>query len=172
MGLTTACQAFNWIIKEIKAFFGMFRVQLHQYLDDWIMHAGDCQTLVYITQKVVLVTEAFSFIINQRKSELSLTQDCVYLAYRFCRADNFVLPTESRWAKMQQAVQSMLTACRMPAWKWQSILGLLTATEKVVHFGMLCLRDIQRAVLGQWYPWSGDPREKLLVTDKVKEALS
>ena len=62
----------------------------------------------------------------------------------------------------------------MLARKWQYVLGLLTAIEEVHvgHFGMLRLRDIQQAMLDQWSPWSRDPREKFLVMDEVKEALS
>ncbi len=171
MGISTAPRVFNRVVKWIKGYFQRRGTKVHQYLDDWLLHAGSRQLVHLQAQQVMEVTQKLGFVINLEKSELEPTQDCVHLAYRFRLDHGLVMPTEERWKKIQGKILHMITAETVTAREWQSVLGLLTATEKVVHLGMLHVRDIQKAMLDQWSPFRGDPVEQLIVTDKAKEQL-
>ena len=171
MGLCTACHGFNRLIKVVKAFLAKQGIQLHQYLDDWLLHTQNHNDLQYITTMVVQLTQQLGFIINLKKSELLPAQVCTFLSYRFNLVDGLVHPTEERWTKIQAAITRILQLEAIPARTWQSLLGLLAATERVVRLGMLNLRPIQRSLVDQWSPWHGDPKELLTLPDSVKTAL-
>ena len=171
MGLTTACHTFTRIIRVIKAYFSQRGIQIHQYLDDWLLHANNEMDLSRITRKVIELMQSLGFLINYRKSELQPAQRRTFLAYNFNLVDGLVHPTQERWEKITAAATRLAAKEMAPAGEWQSILGLLTATEKVVHWGMLQLRDIQRGLLDQWSPWNGKQSDLLRITAPVREAL-
>ncbi len=171
MGLSTACHTFNRMIKPIKAHFSSHGLHLHQYLDDWLLHHRDKQTLSKFTTAVVSVAQNLGFVVNRAKSELIPAQERTFLAYRFDLVHGLVRPTTERWEKIQSATRSVLTSSEMTAKTWQSLLGLLTATEKIVHLGMLHLRPLQRGLLDRWSPSRGDPQELIPITPTCKDAL-
>ena len=171
MGLTTACHTFTRIIRVIKAYFSMQGIQLHQYLDDWLLHANNEADMYRLTQMMVELTEGLGFIINYKKSALKPAQRSIFLAYDFNLSEGLVHPTQERWNKIVAAATRFQAQESAPAGQWQSLLGLLTATEKVVHFGMLHLRDIQRGLLNQWSPWRDQQTDILLISDPVRQAL-
>ena len=51
------------------------------------------------------------------------------------------------------------------------MLSLLISMEKIVQLGMLHVRYIHFALLDQWSPFQGEPREQLTISLQVKEAL-
>jgi hypothetical protein len=171
MGLTTSPRIFTRIIKCIKEFFQKQAVKLHQYLDDWLIHARSREIVHYHTCKVVEVTRKLGWMINMDKSELTPTQDCTYLSYRFRMDIGVLCPTEERWEKIQKKILPMLMQSVVTAHQWQSLLGILTATEKLVPLGMLNIRPIQVGLLNQWCPWRGNQQERVNVTIEVKVAL-
>ena len=171
MGLTSSPRVFTRIIVCIKVVLHKSSVAIHQYLDDWLTHALDSTTVDYHTRCLVMLTQKLGFMINLEKSELTPTQDCVFLSYRF-RLDMGVLcPTEQRWEKILQKILPFLNQEHCSARQWQSLIGLLASTEKMVRMGMLHLRPIQMGLLDKWSPFRGDPEERIPITQEVKTAL-
>jgi hypothetical protein len=171
MGLTTSPRVFTRVIKCITQFLHRHLIQVHQYLDDWLIHADSKVRTQYHTKTVVELTRHLGFIVNLDKSELEPSQDITFLAYRFHLARGLVYPTEERWVKIQQKIHPFMLQPKVRAREWQSMTGVLTATEKLVHLGMLHLRPIQVGMLDQWSPFRDSQAEWLIVTSTVRKAL-
>ena len=73
-GLATAAQVFTMIVKEVKLMALSGELQLHQYLDDWLIRSRSREEAQMNTQAVVDLTQSLGWIINQEKSELKPTQ--------------------------------------------------------------------------------------------------
>jgi hypothetical protein len=171
MGLATSPRTFTRVIHCLKEFLQRFSVVIHQYLDDWLTHAASRETVNSYTQAIVHLAQSVGFVINREKSELVPTQDCVYLGYRFRLAQGLLCPTEERWQKIQEKILPFLKQPVCRAQQWQSMIGVLSATEKLVHLGMLHLRPIQVAMLQNWSPFRGNPDELLPIQTEVILAL-
>jgi hypothetical protein len=172
MGITTAPRIFTRIIKCIKGFLQKQSVKLHQYLDDWLIHAKSREVVLYHTHKVVELAQSLGWKVNMDKSDLTPSQDCTYLSYRFRMDIGIVCPVEERWDKIQRKVEPFLRQEAVVAGQWQSLLGVLTATEKLVPLGMLHIRPIQMGLLSQWSTWHGDQRDQVSVSEDVKKAIT
>jgi hypothetical protein len=52
--------------------------------------------------------------------------------------------------KMHRKIHPFMLQSKIQAQEWQSMIGVLMATEKLLHLEMLHLRPIQVALLEQW----------------------
>ena len=120
---------------------------------------------------LVQLTQQLGWIINLEKSELEPKTDFTFLGYQFILQQGLVCPTEDRWKKIQEKILPFLSLTEMTAKKWMSLVGTLAATEKMVKLGMLRMRPIQMGLLNVWNPFSGNPDEKIQVTQNVRHAM-
>ena len=171
MGLTSSPGVFTRAIKCLKKPLQQWGVKLHQYLDDWIIHGSSYQEVVYHTQVLLQLVRALGFLPNLEKSDLIPAQDITFLSYRFLLDQGKVSPTESRWEKIQLKILPFLHQKTCTARQFQSLLGLLASTERLVHLGLLHMRPLQVAMLKVWSPFRDDPNQKLFITDQFKQNL-
>ena len=146
-------------------------VPLYQYLDDWLTHGSNEGQVKVNIQKILYLTEKLGWIVNMEKSELEPAQRFKYLSYNFLLDLQKVAPTEDRWEKIRKKILPLVEVETCTAREWQSVLGLLTSTEKLVNMGMLHIRPIQLGMLTQWSPFKGDPEQVLVLSAIVKECL-
>ena len=61
-----------------------------------------------------------------------------------------VRPTQERWEALRDKVLGLMAhqTCRIR--QWMSLIGLLTATEKLVHMGRLHIRPLQWHLKANW----------------------
>ncbi len=117
-------------------------VLFHRYLDDLLIRATSPDLCHRWTSLTLSTLRHLGLGVNLDKSELSPSQDFVYVGVRFRTDVGLSCPPEPR-------IQSALGACRQltqsgkaPAHAWLSLLGILSALEKLVPFGRLHIRPI------------------------------
>ena len=171
MGLTSSARIFTKVIKVVKELLQRFAIRFHQYLDDWLIRGRSRVEADRHTILVHQVAECLGFLVNLKKSELCPTQAITFLSYRFDLVNGRVSPTEERWDKLQRKLLPFLTRESRPAQAWQSLLGLLAATEKLVNFGLLKMRPIQVALADQWAAHHDSPSAMVIIGHNVRPSL-
>ena len=100
-GIATAPLEFTRVVKEVKFIALSQGVQIHQYLDDWLVRAKDPDSCARDVQKLVNLVEKLGWIVNLKKSELSPTQDLEFLGYRFNLREGLVYPNQKKLDKLK-----------------------------------------------------------------------
>ena len=97
----------------------------------------------------------------------------VFLGYLFDLVEGLVKVTQGRWEKLQRRISLFIgsTTSHRTALEWQTLIGLLISTEKMVHMGMFHIRPIQLAFQDLWSQKHGDQRQLVPVSQELKEAL-
>ena len=125
-------------------------IRIHQYLDDWLVRASTLHTCLQHTQTLVTLCQELGWLVNKEKSELAPKQVFNFVGYQFNLKEGKVRPTEERWQALTDKIRSMMSDPVCPVWKFMSLIGLLTATEKQVHLGRLHMRPIQWHLKNNW----------------------
>ena len=106
-GLATAPLEFTKVVKEVKLIAQARGIQIHQYLDDWLVRAPCQETCLLHTQTLLTLCGELGWVINMRKSELTPQQVFNFVGYRFDLLTSRVLPTQDRWVTLQQKLKSI-----------------------------------------------------------------
>ena len=95
-GLSTAPRVFTRIVRTIKAFLKIQGVDMHQYLDDWLLK-NQSRSLVERQRDLTLfwVTK-LGFLVNEGKSQLIPTQFPAFLGSTLDLINMLVFPSEKR----------------------------------------------------------------------------
>ena len=149
-GLSTAPMEFTVLAKEVKLMAMHQGIRIHQYLDDWLVRAGSQQVCLHHTQTLVKMCHELGWLVNMEKSELEPKQIFDFVGYQFDLRTGRVRPTMDRWQNLQVKIQALLLLPACPVRQFMSLIGLLTATEKQVHLGLLHMRPIQWHLKNNW----------------------
>ena len=95
-GLATAPLEITRIVQEVKLVLQSHRIQVHQYLDDWLLRASTRHQCLVQTKELIQVVQGLGFVINFEKSELKPTQKIDFLGYQFDLVQGKVFPTEKK----------------------------------------------------------------------------
>ena len=98
-GLATAPLIFTSIVKEVRLLALQQGIRIHQYLDDWLIHAPSKEECHKQTQKLLNLIQELGFLVNHKKSELVPSQRFDFLGYHFLLDLGLVKPTQDRWTK-------------------------------------------------------------------------
>ena len=171
MGLSSSGRVFSRIIKEVRQFVHPLGINLHQYLDDWLIRAKNFHTTRLHTQFILNLTTHLGFLVNHQKSEVHPTQQIVFLGYHIFSKEGLLRPCEQRWHKIIRVLSPFLHHSHLPARSWQQAIGLLASTEKLVPGGMLRLRFLQLHMLEKWSPSRGSPHFLITISPQVTSAV-
>ena len=171
MGLTSSPRIFTRVIKVIKEYVQKLGVTLYLYLDDWLVQAHSWDLVAQHTNFLVQVAQGLGWIVNVDKSELDPTQTIVFLGYMYMMDRGLVRPSPDRWDKIQAILPLFLEKKYLPARMWQSAIGLLASTEKLVPLGMLHLRPLQLSLGDQWSQFRGKQSDLVYISQEVKEEV-
>ena len=105
-GLTTAPKEFTRVTATLASIVHRKGINLHLYLDDWLLRPNSFQKCLTLTKEVLVDTTQLGFIVNPDKSELIPTQQFSFLGEDFDLALGIVRPT-------QEKVDKILTLCRI-----------------------------------------------------------
>ena len=105
-GLATAPLEFTKVIKEVKLMAQTKGIQIHQYLDDWLLRAPCPETCQQLTQTLLDLCRSLGWVVNMEKSELTPQQDFNFVGYQFDLMTGRVLPTQDRWTTLQEKLHS------------------------------------------------------------------
>ena len=140
--LSTAPMEFTVLAKEVKLMAIHRGIRTHQYLDDWLVRARSQHICLQHTQILVKMCQDLGWLVNLEKSELEPKQVFDFVGYQFDLRSGRVRPTPDRWQSLQDKIQALLLLPACPVRQFMSLIGLLTATEKV-HLSRLHMRPIQ-----------------------------
>ena len=149
-GLSTAPMEFTVVAKEVKLMALQKDIRTHQYLDDWLVRASTHDTCLLHTQTLVTLCQELGWLVDKEKSELVPKQVFNFVGYQFDLKEGKVRPAGERWQTLTDKIRSILSDPVCPVRKFMSLIGLLTATEKQVHFGRLHMRPIQWHLKNNW----------------------
>lgn len=172
MGLTDSARIFTKVVQEVKAFLATRGLTVHQYLDDWLVSGRSPAAVEQQVTELVELTESLGWVINYEKSDLKPTQEFVFLGSLYNLKEGMVYPTQERIGKVQHALKPFRTGQKVAAITWQSAIGILSATEKVVPGGLLKLRPLQVALTELWKAQGENPTAMLQVTPEVSQAAA
>ena len=115
-------------------------IRIHQYLDDWLVRARSHKVCLQHTQDLVKICQELGWLHGEfRKVRTGTKADL-----RFCR-----LPVRPQGRSGPTHTRPLsLPTC--PVRQFMSLIGLLTATEKQVHLGLLHMRPIQWHLKNNW----------------------
>ena len=122
-------------------------LRIHQYLDDWLVRARSHQACLQHTQEQVKMCQQLGWLVDLEKSELEPKQDSDFVGYQFDLMSGRVRLTPEWWQNLQEKLLKLLS---LPVQKFMSLIGLLTATDKQVHLGLLHMRPIQWHLKNNW----------------------
>ena len=138
------------VAKEVKLMALQRGIRIHQYLDNWLVRATSHQTCLHHTQTLVALCPELGWLVNKEKSELDPKQVFNFVGYQFDLKEGKVRPTPDRWQTLQDKILSIRSSPVCPLQQFNSLIGLLTATEKQVHLGRLLIRPIQWHLKNNW----------------------
>ena len=142
-GLSTAPMEFTVVAKEVKLMAIHKGIRIHQYLNDWLVRARSHQACLQHTQELVEICWKLGWLVNLEKSELDPKQVFNFIGYQFDLKCGQVQTTPDQWQNLQPKILALLDQLVCQVRQFLSLIGLLTATEKQVHFGRLHMRPIQ-----------------------------
>ena len=171
MGLTSSPRIFTRVIQVVKGYVQAHAVEMFQYLDDWLIRTRTIAEAARNTADICKLVVGLGWMLNKDKSELKPSQEVTFLGYRLKLKEGLVSPTQERWSKVQELVQPFIVNGRLPARAWQSLIGLLVATEKLVDMGMLHIRPLQFALAESWSMANDDQDVLVTITQEVRQCV-
>jgi hypothetical protein len=163
---------FTKVVICVVAFLRQRGVQIHAYLDDWILHNRDRKKLVLDTKLTVKVLEKVGFLLNLEKSQLQPSQNLDYLGARFLLSQALVTITDSRWERLQEVLAPFFQEDLLSARKFLELLGLMASCLDVVPLSRLQMRPLQFYLLSRWNPISRDLTVIIPIESNLREYLS
>ena len=155
--LTTAPRVFTRIVRVIEAFLKVQGVDMHQYLDDWLLK-NQSKSLVERQRDLTLFwVSKLGFLVNEGKSQLIPTQFPAFLGSTLDLIHMLVFPSERRVVRASRLASSLLAQSPQPAKTWQKLLGHLSSLRELVPMAVTHTRHIQLMLHSQWTQVSDSP---------------
>ena len=145
-GLSTAPRVFTRIVRVIEAFLKIQGVDMHQYLDDWLMK-NQSRSLVERHRDLKLSwVDKLGFLVNEGKSQLIPTQTPAFLGSTLDLLNMLVFPSKRRILRATRLAASLLARTAQPAKTWQRFLGYLSSLRELVPMAVVHTADAPRPV--------------------------
>ena len=113
-GLSTAPQVFTQVMAPVSAFLHRSGIQIHRYLDDWLIQASSREQVLLALESVLRLCQALGIVVNWEKSQLVPSQHVEYLGVLLdSDFQGFSCPKESREASLnwRRVLVLRATAC-------------------------------------------------------------
>ena len=91
--LCMAPMEFTIVVKEVKLMAQARNIQMHQYLDGWLIRARDKVTCFQDTQTLLVLCQELGLVVNLKKSELEPKQVFNFVGYQYDLVHGVVRPT-------------------------------------------------------------------------------
>ena len=98
--LAMAPLVFTSLVKELKLLALQQGIRLHQYLDDWLIHAPSKEECHTQTKSLLKLLKDLGFAVNLKKSELRPSQRFDFLGHHILLDLALVKPMQDRWTKL------------------------------------------------------------------------
>jgi len=106
------------------------------------------------------------------KSELTPSQDFVFIRARFSLSRSFLFPSRNNATKVVRLVRLFKQSKAQTARKWQSLIGTLVSQDRFIQYARFHIRPIQWHLNLMWSQMR-DSRDNLLeIPQYIKDQLS
>ena len=148
-GLSTAPMEFTVVAKDVKFLALQRGIRIHHYLDNWLARAR-YQDCLLQTRTLTSLCQELGWLVNREKSELDPKQLFDFVGYQLNLKEGKVKPTPEHWQTLPEKIRDLMASPVCPVLKQMSLIGLLTATETLVHLGRLHMKPIQWHLKNNW----------------------
>ena len=171
-GLSPAPRLFTRVVREIIAWLRLQGIRVHAYLDDVVLMGNSPQEVLHALKMTIQAFALAGFIINVKKSDLTPTQDLVYIGGRFRTDLGRVFLPEDRVEALVRAVRAFMRVGQLhPARLWLQLLGLMAATITSVLQARYRMRPLQWFLKRRWSASRDSLQTQVMVTREILPAL-
>ena len=170
-GLCTAPRLFTKIVSEVKRMVHLQGINMCSFLDDWIhqtktFHLGQVQA-----KYMVELCKNLGWIVNMEKSELVPTQVFKFIGVLWNLLLGRIFPTEENRKKVLNLIFRFLNSEYQTAEMWQSLIGSLTAQQRLVYLGRLHVRPFQWNLMSEWIQGVDSPKQPVMISPAARKSL-
>ena len=122
-------------------------------------------------QWLLNLARALGLLVNIPKCDLTPSQVYHFIGILFNLLRGTAQPTPERVDKFLQLAEKFLQQRRLPAVRWQQLLGHMTSLEKLVPRGCLHMRPLQFCLKDQWNSVTQPPGHLVTMTPPATTAL-
>jgi hypothetical protein len=145
-GLASASLIFQSIVKAFVAPLHALGLKLHFYLDDWLLRNASKYILKTQIKLLIKNVKLARWIMNEEKSDLTPSQDFIFIRIRFCTSVGLMFPPPDRIVKIMSRVRRLSAQTFCQAKEFLSLICLLNSAADHVPHGPLQL------LLSRWRP--------------------
>ena len=166
-GLATSPQEFTKLLRPVVALLRQQGVKLHVYLDDWLIHADTPEQAQLHAQMTISVLQFLGWIIDYEKSDLTPSQDFLFIGTQFNTRQFTVAPLPKMCFKVQSVHQQWMTNPNITARDLHRLLGLVVFMASLVPRGRLHLHPVQWWATKTWCQRNGSWSDRITVPQWV-----
>ena len=155
-GLALAPWIFTRIVRELVLIAQARGIRLLVYLDDWLMLSGSRERCADQAKQLVALSTEMGFNIHPGKSDLSPSQQFVYLGMVVDTESFTVRPTERRLQDLTTSIKQLLSDGVASRRQLSSLLGTMESMASLLPLARVYKRPLQRAVASRFgvnAPW-------------------
>ena len=149
-GLSTAPREFTKTLAPVVHLLRSQGIQVHAYLDDWIIRASSKELSLLHTQQVLQLLQSLGWTINWDKSMLQPSRILDFLGLHFNLEQALISPPDSFLPTLTEVLSRLSPSTVMSARKVSSIISRLSHFAPFITNGRLHLRFLQLWFKEQW----------------------
>ena len=149
-GLSTAPREFTKTLAPVVQLLCSRGIQVHAYLDDWIIRASSQQQSLEHTQHVIQLLQSLGWTINWDKSMLQPSRILDFLGLHFNVERALISPPDSFLPTLTNVLSRLSRSTVMPARKVSSIISRMSHFAPFISSGCLHLQFLQFWFKAQW----------------------
>ena len=145
-GLSTAPREFTKTLAPVVHLLRSQGIQVHAYLDDWIIRATSKEQSLNHTQHVLQLLQSLGWTINWAKSMLQPSRILDFLGLHFNLEQALISPPDSFLPTLTEVLSRLSPSTVMSAHKVSSIISRMSHFAPFITNGRLHLRFLQLCV--------------------------
>ena len=148
--LSTAPREFTKTLAPVVQLLRSQGIQVHAYLDDWIIRASSREQSLEHTQHIIQILQSLGWTINWDKSMLQPSRILDFLGLHFNLERALISPPDSFLPTLTNVLSRLSPSTVMTAWKVSSIISRMSHFAPFISSGRLHLRFLQFWFKAQW----------------------
>ena len=149
-GLSTAPREFTKTLAPVVQLLRSQGIQVHAYLDDWIIRASSREQSLEHTQHIIQILQSLGWTINWDKSMLQPSRILDFLGLHFNLEQALISPPDSFLPTLTNVLSRLFPSTVMTARKVSSIISRMSHFAPFISSGRLHLRFLQFWFKAQW----------------------